>query len=63
MFSAILWTALAVVAGTSALFDGRILSIIIALVAGGVAVWFWKTYLQVRQRPEPKLSVSKKRRR
>lgn len=63
MFSAILWTILAVVAGFSAVVQGGVLSVIIAVVAVGVALWFWRTYLQARQRPEPKLAVSKKRRR
>ncbi len=63
MFSAILWTILAAVAGVSAVIEGGVLSIIIAVVASGVALWFWRTYLQARQRPEPKLAVSKKRRR
>lgn len=63
LFSAILWTILAVVAGVSAVVQGGVLAIVIAVVGSGVALWFWRTYLATRQRPEPKLPVSKKRRR
>lgn len=63
ILSAILWTILAVVSGISAVTEQGIFSIIVALVATGVAIWFWRTYFTARNRPaSTNLPASRRRR-
>jgi membrane protein implicated in regulation of membrane protease activity len=63
MISAVLWSILALVAGYQAVVEQGYLAIIIAVVAVGVSIWFWRSYVMAKRRPrEKQLRTSKRRR-
>ncbi|HMO94989.1 MAG TPA: hypothetical protein PKD27_02645 [Tepidiformaceae bacterium] len=63
MFSAVLWTVLALLSGYQAVLEQGALAIIIAVVATGVSLWFWRTYWLAKRQPRDKQLRSAKRRR